>query len=98
MGIVGPLPGGGGLEFWLPAGFTGVKKTGEEGVKAPSGAPPGRREQGSRTTGNCRQLVLSEQIFREKEVDWAPRQSRIRLPLTMFAVIQRTGVDETTSK
>lgn len=96
--MMGLFPGGGGLEFWLPAGLNGVRKIGEGGVKAPSGAPSGKSEQGSRTTGNCRQLVLSEQIFREKEVDWAPRQSRIRLPLTMFAVIQRTGVDETTSK
>jgi hypothetical protein len=76
-------------------GLTGVRKNGEGDV---SNEDPCNNAQGCKVTGNWRQFVLDEQIFREKEIDCAPRHIKMRLPLTIFAVIQRTGVDDTTSK
>ena len=72
--------------------LTGVKKTGAKGVAAPGSG------QGCRVTGNCRQLELSEQIFKVNDVDCAPLQIRMRIPFSTLAVRQFTGVDEFTSK
>lgn len=75
-----------------------VRKTGVDGVEVTTGLPAGISGHSCRATGNCRQFVLSEQIFKLKEVCCAPRQIRIRWPFTTLAVKHVTGEVETTSK
>jgi hypothetical protein len=75
-----------------------VRKMGVAGVEVTRGPLAGISGHSCRATGNCRQFVLSEQMFKLKDVCWAPRQIRIRWPFTILAVKQLTGEVETTSK
>jgi hypothetical protein len=75
-----------------------VRKMGVGGVEVTRGLPSWISGHFCRTTGNCRQFVLSEQMFKLKEVCCAPRQMRIRWLFTTWAVKHVTGDIETTSK
>ena len=75
-----------------------VRIMGVDGVEVTRELPPWISGHSCRATGNCRQFVLSEQMFKSKEVCCAPRQMRIRWPFTTLAVKHVTGDVETTSK
>jgi len=70
-----------------------VRKT---GVTVVTCVPVPASGQGSRATGNSKQLELSEQIFKLKLVDCAPLQTSTRLPFTTSAVRQVTGEPDST--
>lgn len=107
VGVTGTLPGVGvtvaGTSVEASVGASrvliGVRKTGAKGVKVARGvAPACKSGQGCRSTGNSRQLELSEQTFKLKVVNCAPRQMTILWSFTMSAVRHVTGEEETTSK
>lgn len=89
-GTVVDGPPGGGTNVLRGVRMIGVSGTNGAGTVGVPEPVVGMSGQGWSVIGNSKQLASSMQTFRVKDAFWAPRQSRMRRPLTSWALRQVT--------